>query len=59
MTKFQSNALENIIHLRGLLREESLADRDGTNIIEDRFAIGAERSVFLLLSRSRRNADES
>src|SRR6266404_1865245 len=45
MTKFQSNTLENIIHLNGVLREESFTTRYGSNIIEDRLAIGAERSV--------------
>src|ERR1700737_2548899 len=45
MTKFQSNTLENIIHLTGVLREESFATRHGSNIIEDRLAIGGERSV--------------
>src|SRR2546426_3905531 len=45
MTKFQSNALENIVHLSGVLREESFAAGHGSNIIEDRLAIRDERSV--------------
>lgn len=45
MTKFQSNTLENIIHLSGVLREESFATRHGSNIIEDRLAIRGESFV--------------
>src|ERR1700730_10733481 len=45
MTKFESNTLENIIHLSGVLREKSLATRHRSNIIKDRLTIRGERSV--------------